>query len=1422
MFRYVFAMAAVVFLAGSVFATDGLWIDNAHYWTARSWSNIDCWYQEQKPSNGGVAIMPTWLQDLNQNVEGLTLSAMMFVNLSATQTVAGKAISMTGDAEICVKGSTAPVIKIDLPAANSDATLTKTGNGNWAPIYSTLTGYKSVTLADGFMRATNSTGNVITDSPFTLKNGRVDWAPSGSGAASATLPSLIVGRGCVCFSMDKKNQTSATLTIGSITVPDHCPIIFGTTGASTFGNTERVLIGEAASRPEVVNGLVDPRFVAQNRGSDGYPLIPLSYDETNGFVPATGTTLASGTDVPGLAKVTAATTVSADTKVGGLQVSGAQLTIAEGATLTVGDNNKPAAVWLSSPSVTNSITGTGTLAFGSSEGYIYRDTPATPASLYVNTPITGSKGVNFIVNRATANASPTSARPTLTFPKNYQIGWTGPTRIYGYTMSLSTRVFPYDHDIYAGGEMTYVYPSTRLTCTIGTYTNRLHLAGAGDGSGALDVSGGGWASQNWIMDKDGLVTLEEDAKINASSSTAANFKCPIVGRGGLTASGSVMKFFATNTYAGVTKVTCTHLMVDKGGTLGQGDIELGSSSKLYFLNSPSGQKHVVTNSIATGVGTVVVQKDQASFADDIEATEMILQAQAKVDTSAPVTVGYADFDYGCEFKGTSENAVLTVGQNAEETNVISSVLTGTLSLVKKGNNTLELLGPMTYTGATKIENGTLRLGRRDGTPNTADVSYWLDASDDNSLVWNEGNQSYTTWKSKPGYGISFSTPIGSTYSGSAPHGGVKTDFKMNDLTPLYFKRADTARMYGSSSVRQRQLIMAIMGGPDASKTSGGGGLFGRANSDHTAVSNHQIDLGQNNAGNRYPTWGYGYFNGAKKTTYVTLTDAPVILGFGHGADVVTGYSDYLSVPTFTPAIGGCQWDNRNWDGYFGEVLGFNRTLSDGERQRIENYLSEKWLGRTLTAEKDLAALPVTSISSASTLEVGAAGVFDLNGHEVTVAALSGSGTISNSSTNPATIRVTGACTFSGKVTGQVTLVASGAGAVNAAFRDGARLVVDGGSASLGSHIAGMPTDSIAFWVDAMDASTITTNDAGQVTNLTTKAGTIKSFFNIGVIDFWSRKAVPPMLDENAASFNGHPSIHFTCSDTSTYQGRSSMNSRETATVKTIAFVAKSGTANNYMIGANGNGEIGVIKDGDGLRATSVTFLRAGETVVLNDVDVSSKTYMGNLAVPATPYTFVCTCSDWSPYKSRRDSVKFYLGGYGNGGADYYLGEAIAWSRVLTPEECLAASKYLTSKWNATPTFSTNVLGAATGVGVIGGATLDMGGRDCSLKTLTGGDGGTLANVGTLTVSDGVTFAVRNGAVSALTVSGNLTLGSNAVATFLDGDTLKTTPTVQQVLSVTGAATGDFKSVDGLSSRWSLKKLGKLWSICRKGMIFLLH
>jgi len=133
-------------------------------------------------------------------------------------------------------------------------------------------------------------------------------------------------------------------------------------------------------------------------------------------------------------------------------------------------------------------------------------------------------------------------------------------------------------------------------------------------------------------------------------------------------------------------------------------------------------------------------------------------------------------------------------------------------------------------------------------------------------------------------------------------------------------------------------------------------------------------------------------------------------------------TDLLTIPV---ALGSYFWpEGRSYKGKIGEILAYNRILSESERQAVENYLAEKWLGKTLhsQAEKSTGKSDGKTLSGVADVRIGKQGMLDLNGQDLTVTALAGSGRIVNSRSTPVTLRVTGLSTFTGEVAAGVRIV----------------------------------------------------------------------------------------------------------------------------------------------------------------------------------------------------------------------------------------------------------------------------------------------------------------------------------------------------------------------------------------------------------------
>jgi hypothetical protein len=131
-----------------------------------------------------------------------------------------------------------------------------------------------------------------------------------------------------------------------------------------------------------------------------------------------------------------------------------------------------------------------------------------------------------------------------------------------------------------------------------------------------------------------------------------------------------------------------------------------------------------------------------------------------------------------------------------------------------------------------------------------------------------------------------------------------------------------------------------------------------------------------------------------------VSNALVNVGQPHLITSVSG-----TQKTFLPAIGDYwgspQWTGRYYRGDVGEILVYDRRLSELERQTVEAALMTKWFLPTASAV--LPATAAVTVASGATL--------DLAGSTVSIASLTGAGVVTNGQ-----LSVTGAVTPTGTLT----------------------------------------------------------------------------------------------------------------------------------------------------------------------------------------------------------------------------------------------------------------------------------------------------------------------------------------------------------------------------------------------------------------------
>ena len=287
--------------------------------------------------------------------------------------------------------------------------------------------------------------------------------------------------------------------------------------------------------------------------------------------------------------------------------------------------------------------------------------------------------------------------------------------------------------------------------------------------------------------------------------------------------------------------------------------------------------------------------------------------------------------------------------NADAT--INSSLAGG-GVIKAGASTLNVAGPGTYTGATVVTNGTLRLQPPVVFTNSVSVpaaALWLDASDAATVQTNASGQ-VTLWVNK---GSS-----GAAGNASPPAEGNAPSIVAGALNGL-----PVVRFNGTSSVltnihvnaTTQCTFMGVLRRSSVINQNAGPMSFIQAGTqDFASTANWLIYEGGTGSPN------IQFFRGASLSTYAphpgngnpyvltALADGAKGIVFVNGAAQGAGTASTLAFNIQRACFGnrfsvaggglGADW----WAGDFAELLVFNRALTTDERLAVEAYLQNKW------------------------------------------------------------------------------------------------------------------------------------------------------------------------------------------------------------------------------------------------------------------------------------------------------------------------------------------------------------------------------------------------------------------------------------------------------------------------------------------------
>jgi len=1331
-------------------AGDGtmLWINGTG-----SWGDSTPWRKNVIAQSGGVATLQG-MGILNQNVSGLTLRGIHFN--AGIGNFYGYPITLTNGPFL---NATVSGTRLNLPL-KGDGVLRKYGVGQIELTNSTFTGFSAVSIDEGTLLVSGNRTELVTGSSLLLNGGALVFAPTlvggqaglASGATNATA-SFAYGAGTSWVQPKKGNGDSATMVLGGdgdgfVRTNRGALVLAPASGTNALGVTEKLLV--KGNAPLIANGMAAPSVVATDLSGSSAPYYFLTYDAANGFVTAAYTDGLNGGSAS-IANVTNDTTLSDDAHVQALSLNNRKtLTIATGKTLIVGNGTQPAGIILNAQGSTaagSTITG-GTIDFGTSEGIVWTaGSSSDTQAKTISSTLTGQNGVTFASRNGTALSWLNVAGTNL---------YAGETRILGGRVSMLSQQAFGTGDVYVCGN--HDNSGQLQVGSAYSLTNHLRLAGFGqggsNGSAALQYTGSG------TLALDNTLTLMADSGILITSTGMIHANKPVEGEGSLYCSANTttgtLTLNATNTYAGKTIVQSGVLSLGAAGTFGQGDV---TNNSVVTFNTASTQ--LVTNNIGgsgsfvqNGTGTLFITGNSVSLGTfDIGSSSVVVNGS---NTCFQVLQGFGEI---AATAGPLNPKPIEIGSCATNSTFCGELTDGgaVLGLTKVGTATLILIRPQSYSGPTIIREGTLRLQAGFTRPLETGLSYWLDATD-TSKVLTDANQTVTNWTDSSAAAVRFKKTAERflpTYVQSA----------INGKSAIYFA-GNTNRIASTVPLSQKSLFIVNM-------PTGYNSLAGVWGSDG---SDFGIRMDSSTSWQSALTLTYALFN--DQTTFVI--DGQASNQFAQNKPHIL-YGQRSAGYTCNVALGNyiyTQTTPRSYTGYIGEVIAYDRILSQAEREQIEDYLADKWLGYRLHSgapQSENILPPGTALSLANRA------VLDLGGVSQTVASLSGEGTITNSSGTAATLTVTGFTSFSGVIAGNVRLVKSGSSATDLSVKLATTndIVLDGGTIRFTPYSVKPIQTGLAYWLDAASTNTLRVDANNLVTNWLSSSGNGIAFKQPP-----SRTYDEPSYVTNAIT--GKSAVRF--------DGTNWMYTPSSCKVQTLFVVTA--TSGYQAYGGLWAPMLGI---DSGLRLGSATAWRDG---ILGDVfydgvyrinGVATKTFTVN-----TPYVF---CGQTSLPKTSAQNV---LGQYhptANRGYIGDIGEVLAYDYALSEEEIRNVESYLSTKWLTEGGLDTSdTIFTQTGKLILtNNVVVDLGGTSQTIHRLSGSgafQSGNLTLDGTLTVQ-----VASDGTCNSISVDGSLALHQ----TILDVQGIECLDKTQShtILTAAGTITGTF-SATNLTKAWMVK------------------
>ena len=1255
-------------------------VDGTLYWGG-NWSSSGLWKDGQIAADGGLM---TGIFSGNTTVtldkDGITLGGIRYP--AKDLYIKGNyPLYLTGDAVVHC-GSTLWG-QNTYWTGNGTATVTFTGQGQRIFDQNAyLQDFKEIVLMGQRVLTYLADPFCWTDSTVRFRGASFEFT-SKAAAGTDVVTSFAAGTGASVIgdwgknrlSLDQGGAASLTVSTGPFAFAPGGSLAILVKSGKTLGTDTKV---KPSVAPEMVGTLVTPALIARDMSKttgDAYDF--LTWDATKGLsVYAYDKATLAGAGADDVVTLDAAPTIAVDTQVKALRVNNcAGLTFQNNAVLTVGDGQHAAGLMLNrqGQSAVADITGAGTIDFGDAPAYVWlggSSGGSNKRQTNFGVPIKAGATISFLSAGQSIQTEFRAVNPDLKGSVFFNCG-----RIT-YNVSGKADPFPNVTDIYLGGSLVssaggaqFFNVGAALSSGI---KQHLHIAGNGH-PGGNDLSGVLYLG----LTVDGPVTLMEDTMIEPNTGVQT-YNGVIDGTGTLTISdgktrNGTVRFNASNTYVGDTIALNDRIELGADHPFGTGRVSLEPNTTLAL----TADSVLVTNDV-TGSGALVVTAGQeADFTGDVTLGSVTLGGEgATLGVGGTVRAGTLAMGLGTVAKGLSAGSRLVLDSAEGE---LAGTFTGDLTVEKAGVGEVTLVGEQNHTGGTVVSEGTLKLAKVPSGIPLSGCTLWLDASDATTLDVEDGKVS--EWRSKVGT-VKLTNPDPKTFGTPSATGTI------NGRTVVTFDGDFTNRLQTSVAANVQQMFIVYR----SHKLNGTlQGMVGAA-----AYDSYGFRLnGSTTAA------GWHYNNGS---FFFQKPDMPTIDG-----EVTASFSlneTHVMRGTRDALVSGSSWrfgsyvnlqsnGYRPWYGDIAEVVFYDRQLTETEAQVVENYLSRKWMNREIYSS----AVAERVLPTGGEVRL-AGGVLDLNGVSQTIGSLAGEGRIVNTADTNVTLTVTGANTFRGTVDGDITLVAMDDGSsVKAAFVNGAKLVAAG---AVSAYEPPVPTDGLAYWLDAAKSETVLLDDEGCVTNWQSRVGA-EHFDNVALADGARPTYQPTGMD-------GKPGVYFGAGDR-----RTRLLQKGYSTIGTLFLVLR---ADGTQVGQAGVWGVNANAD-SGLR------IHEGGLQVRPPFDYGDRADLDGVEA-AYNVQFLAFSSDVSHVVSVRRVSSCLSAGYASLGgywgidttARYLKGwvcEVIGYTRVLSDAEYATVNDYLRAKWQVSgpldPQYTSAKIGGTLCVPVVNGAigTLELNG-----------------------------------------------------------------------------------------------------------------